>query len=52
MQVGVEPELLGPGMKDGREAGQCTEALPTLGQIDEPFRGSLEQEVIQEPAVL
>ena len=52
MQVGVERKFLGPSVKDGREAGQCTEALPTLGQFDEPFRGGMEQEVIQESAVL
>jgi hypothetical protein len=51
MQVGVEPEFLGPGVKDGGKAGECAEALPPLGQFDECFGGSLEEQIIEDLTV-
>jgi len=52
MQVGVEPEFLGPGVKDGGEAGLCGKALPTPGQFDERFGGGLEEQRIEDLPVL
>ena len=43
----MEPEFLGPGVKDGGEAGLCGKALPTRGQFAQAFGSGLEQEVIE-----
>jgi len=48
MQVGVEPELLGPGVKDGGEPWLRAEALPPLGQFDKRFGGGLEEQRIED----
>ena len=47
MQVDVEPEFLGPGVKDGGEARLGTQAFPTCGQFVQASGGSLEQEAIE-----
>ena len=52
MQVGVEPEFLGPGVKDGGKAGLGGKALPTLGQFEERFGGGLEEQWIEDLPVL
>jgi hypothetical protein len=47
MEMHMEPELLAPGVKDGREARLGTETFPACGQFDEGLGGSLEKEVIE-----
>jgi hypothetical protein len=47
MEMNMEPELLAPGVKDGREAGLGTQTFPACGQFVQAFGGSLEKEVIE-----
>ncbi len=48
MQVGMEVEILPPGVEDGEKAGFHTEALGVSGNGEESLGGDAEEQVVDE----